>query len=156
TGATTPTGRTLTAFDLPSGPGIRVDTFGYAGYRTSAAFDSLLAKVIAHSPSSRYQDACIKAAHALREFRIEGVATNIPLLQALLASPDFRANRITTRFVDSHVAALVAGAGELQRPLYFDAEGPREATPAAAKAIEAPAYSIAIAAPLQGTVVTID
>ncbi|MDB5656632.1 MAG: pyruvate carboxylase, partial [Tardiphaga sp.] len=44
-GATQPTGGTLSVFEPPSGPGVRVDTFGYAGYRTSAAFDSLLAKV---------------------------------------------------------------------------------------------------------------
>jgi pyruvate carboxylase len=40
-GATQPTGGTLRMFDLPSGPGVRVDTFGYSGYKTSAAFDSL-------------------------------------------------------------------------------------------------------------------
>jgi acetyl/propionyl-CoA carboxylase alpha subunit len=158
TGATTPTGGTLTSFDPPSGPGIRVDTFGYAGYRTSAAYDSLLAKVIAHSPSPRYQDVCSKAAHALREFRIEGVATNIPLLQALLADSEFRANRITTRFVDSHAASLLAGAGELQPPLYFGGADPKTALPdaGAARAAEAPANSVPITAPLQGTVVSIE
>ena len=73
TGATRPTGGTLAIFEPPSGPGVRVDTFGYAGYKTSAAFDSLLAKVIVHSPL-QWLDVVAKATRALREFRIEGVA----------------------------------------------------------------------------------
>ena len=96
-GATKPTGGTLAVFDPPSGPGVRVDTFGYAGYRTSAAFDSLLAKVIVHSPAASWPDVVQKAARALREFRIGGVATNIPFIQAVLAHPDFAANRISHR-----------------------------------------------------------
>ena len=50
-GSTRPSGGALTAFDIPSGPGVRTDTFGYAGYRTSPSFDSLLAKVVGYSPS---------------------------------------------------------------------------------------------------------
>ena len=50
-GGATPAGGTLAAFDPPGGAGIRVETFGYAGYRTATSFDSLLAKVIAHAPA---------------------------------------------------------------------------------------------------------
>ena len=60
TGGTRPTGGTLALFDLPSGPGVRVDTFGYSGYRTSAAFDSLLAKVIVHSPAATGPTSCTR------------------------------------------------------------------------------------------------
>ncbi|MDI1263209.1 MAG: biotin carboxylase N-terminal domain-containing protein, partial [bacterium] len=88
-GATRPTGGTLSMFDLPSGPGVRVDTFGYSGYRTSAAFDSLLAKVIVHSPGGNWTDVVHKASRTLREFRVGGVATNIPFLSAVLSHPDF-------------------------------------------------------------------
>src|SRR5580658_7337527 len=49
-GTAKPSGGTLTAFEVPSGPGVRVDTFGYAGYVTNPNFDSLLAKLIAYSP----------------------------------------------------------------------------------------------------------
>ena len=115
-GATKPTGGTLGVFDPPSGPGVRVDTFGYAGYRTSAAFNSLLAKVIVHSPAANWPDVVQKAARALREFRIAGVATNIPFIQAVLAHPDFVGNRISTGFIDTHVAALVGAAREMARP----------------------------------------
>src|SRR5690606_37201889 len=45
-GSTRPWGGTLAAFDLPSGPGVRVDSFGYTGYTTSPRYDSLLAKLI--------------------------------------------------------------------------------------------------------------
>jgi biotin carboxylase len=54
-GTSKPTGGTLTAYQEPSGPGIRVDAYGYTGYRTSPNFDSMLAKVIAHSPSNDYR-----------------------------------------------------------------------------------------------------
>ena len=114
-GGTKPTGGTLALFDLPSGPGVRVDTFGYSGYKTSAAFDSLLAKVIVHSTGPNWTDVVQKAARALREFRIGGVATNIPFLAAVLAHPDFVANRINTGFIDAHVAALVGAAQEIAR-----------------------------------------
>ncbi|MGV0033539.1 MAG: carbamoyl-phosphate synthase large subunit, partial [Candidatus Azotimanducaceae bacterium WSBS_2022_MAG_OTU7] len=49
-----PTGGTINLFEPPSGPGIRVDTFGYAGYKTSTRYDSLLAKLIVHSKSADF------------------------------------------------------------------------------------------------------
>ena len=106
-GSTRPSGGALTAFDIPSGPGVRTDTFGYAGYRTSPSFDSLLAKVVGYSPSPSLADALRRTSRALAEFRIEGVATNVDLLQTILAHPDLAAGRVYTRFVDDHVAALV-------------------------------------------------
>lgn len=156
-GATKPTGGVLGVFEPPSGPGVRVDTFGYAGYKTSAAFDSLLAKVIVHTPSARWPDAVAKAARALREFRIDGVATNIPFIQALLANPDFVANRISTNFVDTHAAALVSAAREAAQPLFFTSVSEDKSGTGAKNdgATSGPAGSIAVAAPLQGTVVAI-
>jgi acetyl/propionyl-CoA carboxylase alpha subunit/acetyl-CoA carboxylase carboxyltransferase component len=158
TGATQPTGGTLTAFDPPSGPGVRVDSFGYTGYRTSAAFDSLLAKVIVQVPAARWGDVVAKAARTLREFRIGGVETNIAFLQAVLADPDFVANRINTSFIDSHVAALVGAAKTAAHPLFFavGAAGADAPTPAATGAVAGPAGSEAVRAPLQGTVVAIE
>ena len=113
-----PSGGLLTAYDAPSGPGVRTDGFGYAGYRTSPSFDSLLAKVITHSPSADFADAVARSARALSEFRIEGVQTNIPFLRAVLAHPDFAAGRVYTRFLDHHAEALAAAAaadGDRQR-----------------------------------------
>ena len=62
----------LTAYDVPNGPGVRTDGFGYVGYETSTAFDSLLSKVIVHSKSRNFQEAATKAVRALSEFRLEG------------------------------------------------------------------------------------
>jgi acetyl/propionyl-CoA carboxylase alpha subunit/acetyl-CoA carboxylase carboxyltransferase component len=154
-GATHPTGGTLSVFDPPTGPGVRVDTFGYTGYRTSAAFDSLLAKVIVHNLMPRWSDAVRKASRTLREFRIDGVETNISFLQAVLAHPDFVENRISTGFVDEHVAELVEAAKAAARPLFFAAD--KAASASELRSVDfGPAGSALIPAPLQGTVVAID
>jgi len=155
-GVTRPTGGTLAVFDLPSGPGVRVDTFGYTGYRTSAAFDSLLAKVIVHSPGANWGDVVQKAARALHEFRIGGVATNIPFLGAVLAHPEFAANHISTGFIDTHVAALVGAANELSEPLFFEATGAAGDGAKSLASETAPAGAVRVPAPLQGTIVAIE
>ncbi|TPQ32859.1 carbamoyl-phosphate synthase large subunit [Bradyrhizobium guangdongense] len=156
TGATHPTGGTLAVFEPPSGPGVRVDSFGYAGYKTSAAFDSLLAKVIVHTPSEAWHDVVAKASRALREFRIDGVVTNIAFLQAVLAHPDFKTNRIATDFIDRNIAKLVEAADGAARPLFF-AAADHAGEHGAAKPVTqvVPEGAVMVAAPLQGTVVTI-
>ena len=100
-------GGTVTAFELPSGHGVRTETCGYLGYHTNPHFDSLLAKLICHSPSPRFADAVARAARALDEVCVEGVRTNLPVLRRLLSHPEFVANRIDTEFVDAHLAELV-------------------------------------------------
>ena len=116
-GQTRPAGGTITAFEPPAGPGVRTDTYGYAGYTTNPAFDSLLAKVIGHSTSPHFADAVRRTARALGEFRLEGVASNLPFLQNLLDHPDFRRMRVYTRFVDDHLSDLVAPRADApQRP----------------------------------------
>jgi acetyl/propionyl-CoA carboxylase alpha subunit/acetyl-CoA carboxylase carboxyltransferase component len=107
-GVARPAAGTLVAFELPSGHGVRTDTCGYVGYQTNPNFDSLLAKLIGHTTSPRFADAVARTYRALCEFKVEGVRTNIPFLQALLQHPDFVANRIHTRFVDEHIGELVA------------------------------------------------
>jgi acetyl/propionyl-CoA carboxylase alpha subunit/acetyl-CoA carboxylase carboxyltransferase component len=118
-GSVMPSGGTLAAFDPPTGPGIRVDTFGYSGYRTSPRFDSLLAKVIAHSPSTRFDDAVKRCYRALSEFRIDGVATNISFLQSVLLHPAFTGAELYTRFVDEHIGDLL-GSGGAHKRLYAE------------------------------------
>jgi acetyl-CoA carboxylase carboxyltransferase component/acetyl/propionyl-CoA carboxylase alpha subunit len=119
-GVAKPAGGTIAAFEMPSGPGLRVDTFGYAGYTTSPRFDSLLAKLIAYSPSNDFADAVAKAYRALCEVRIEGVATNIGFLQSLLKHPAFAANQIYTRFIEDHLGELIGGANSPHRRLFFE------------------------------------
>ena len=181
-GSAKPGGGTLAVFEPPSGPGVRVDTYGYAGYRTNPNFDSLLAKVIVSSPSASFEDALSRAERALASFRLEGAPSNIGFLRALLANADFRADRVHTRFVDEHAGALMAAAASLQHGLYFDAPaataapGARQAgarvdavdplavlnfgratAPAVADsaATDAPEGTVAVCAPMQGTIVSL-
>ena len=107
-GTTKPSSGTLSAFEPPAGPGVRVDSFGYAGYRTSPSFDPLLAKVIAHSSSDNFTDVVQRAYRALCEFRIEGVATNIGFLQNLLCNPSVESNDVDTTFIERHASELAA------------------------------------------------
>ena len=120
-GATKPSGGTIAAFEVPTGPGLRTDTFGYAGYQTSPSFDSLLAKVIGHAPSPSLEAAAKRTHHALRDFRIEGVETNAGLLRAILAHPDVLRTQAHTRFVDENIAELVDQANNGERPRSFQA-----------------------------------
>ena len=69
-GEAAPTGGLVSAFDIPSGPGVRVDTFGYSGYRTGAAFDSLIAKLIVHAHGN------FRAAVAKTTFSVSHVASS--------------------------------------------------------------------------------
>jgi acetyl/propionyl-CoA carboxylase alpha subunit/acetyl-CoA carboxylase carboxyltransferase component len=181
-GSAKPAGGVLTAFEPPSGPGVRVDGFGYAGYRTSARFDSLLAKLIVHAGAGGLSRAVAKAYRALSEFRIEGSATNIVFLQNLLAHPAVAAGEVHTRFIEEHMGEL-AGTPEAHPKLYFDASvrgsapsGPKRAgvqvdaiDPLAILVLgkqeaeaapdeeepEGPEGTKALRAPLQGTVINI-
>ncbi|MEM6999918.1 MAG: carboxyl transferase domain-containing protein [Pseudomonadota bacterium] len=107
-GTVLPASGVLAAYEPPSGPGVRTDGFGYAGYQTSTAFDSLLAKVIVASRGPDFAAACAKTVRALAEFRIEGLSANTGFLMNLIEHPDFVAGSIHTRWVDEHMAALVA------------------------------------------------
>lgn len=105
-GTVLPTSGTLTAYDSPSGPGVRTDGMGYTGYATSINFDSLLAKVIVRGRT--VESAVRSSLRALSEFRIEGVETNIPFLQNTIAHKDFANGKITTRWVDDNIETLAA------------------------------------------------
>jgi len=108
-----PTSGTLARFDLPSGPGVRVDSQGYTGLAPSPHYDTLLAKLIVHSPSARFADVLRRSLRALGECRIDGIATNLPLLQALAMRPEFATQQVHTRFVEEHLASLLTAAANL-------------------------------------------
>ncbi|MCS9516563.1 carbamoyl-phosphate synthase large subunit, partial [Pseudomonas aeruginosa] len=100
-GSARPAVGTIGAYEPPSGPGLRVDGYGYAGYRVSPSYDSLLAKLVVRGAD--YPAALRRAYRALCEFRLEGVASNLDLLRNLLLHPAVQANRVDTRFVESHL-----------------------------------------------------
>jgi acetyl/propionyl-CoA carboxylase alpha subunit len=107
-----PSGGVLAKFEVPSGPGVRVDTFGYTGYRINPRYDSLLAKVIAYSPEGR-TDALRRARRALQEFQVNGVSTNLPILRAILGDSDFVENRISTSFLQTNIGRILEAAEKL-------------------------------------------
>ena len=109
-GSVIPTAGTLTVFSPPSGPGVRVDTFGRPGLTLSPRYDSLLAKVITRVRGSSFSAALRKAQTALAEFGIEGIRTNIGFLQEILSHSQTHSGPVTTGFVDENLPALVGAA----------------------------------------------
>ncbi|MEZ5406947.1 MAG: biotin carboxylase N-terminal domain-containing protein [Acidimicrobiales bacterium] len=109
-GTVKPTGGIIAAFDAPGGPGVRVDTAAGSGLALHPGFDSLLAKIVCHTPERSPAAAYRAARRALDELRVDGVATNAGFLAALLDHPDLAAQPPTTRFVDDHLIELVAAA----------------------------------------------
>ncbi|HVL52676.1 MAG TPA: acetyl-CoA carboxylase biotin carboxylase subunit, partial [Vitreimonas sp.] len=79
---------------VPGGPGIRMDSHVYAGYEVPPYYDSLLGKLVVWGPDREV--AIARARGALDELLIEGLVTNIPIHQALLASEPFLEGRMTT------------------------------------------------------------
>ncbi len=101
------TGR-ITAYRSPGGAGIRLDGGTTLGADVSAYFDSMLIKLTCRGRD--FGAAVRRARRALAEFRIRGVSTNIPFLQAVLEDPDFQAGRVTTSFIDQRPQLLTARA----------------------------------------------
>ncbi|APO72487.1 acetyl-CoA carboxylase biotin carboxylase subunit AccC 2 (plasmid) [Rhizobium gallicum] len=82
-----PSAGTIADLAVPEGPGIRVDTHVHPGYRVSPYYDSLIAKLIVHAPIRA--EAMAKMTEALAATRVEGIATNLPLLRALFEDETF-------------------------------------------------------------------
>ena len=105
-GQTLPDIGTFSVYEIPSGPGIRTDGFVYTGYENSPAFDSLISKVVGHSAGSNPEAAVTRTLRALAEFRVEGVHTNIRLLEALLTRAELVKGEIHTTFVDDNLSEI--------------------------------------------------
>jgi len=88
----------ITEFHPAGGAGVRVDGGVYGGWRVPSSYDSLLLKLITHGPSR--PDAVAKMERALRETLIGGIRTNVPLHLEIVAHPDFRDGRLSTRFLE--------------------------------------------------------
>ncbi|MGB3071389.1 MAG: carboxyl transferase domain-containing protein [Ottowia sp.] len=113
-GTAKPSSGTLDRFDMPSGLGVRVETHGRTGNTPSPHYDSLLAKLICTSKANDFPAAARRATRALSEVRIEGVATNLALLQALAIRPEFVSQDVHTRYVEEHLAELLEQADKIQ------------------------------------------
>jgi acetyl-CoA carboxylase biotin carboxylase subunit len=88
----------LTRVVFPGGPGIRVDSHVYSGYRVPPNYDSLLAKIIAWGRDRA--EAIARMQRALHELRVEGVPTTAGFLSRLLASDTFVRGEVHTRYVE--------------------------------------------------------
>jgi len=87
-------------FVPPGGPGVRLDSHCYSGYRIPPNYDSMIGKLLVHRPR---RDLAIKTMlRALDEFVIEGVKTTIPLQRSVLSHSDFRAGDHDTGFVERY------------------------------------------------------
>ncbi|MFZ3022585.1 carboxyl transferase domain-containing protein [Pseudomonas sp.] len=151
-GSTRPAVGTLTAFDPPSGPGLRVDGYGYAGYPVSPSYDSLLAKLIAQGAD--YPAALRRAYRALSEFRLEGVANNLHLLQNLLRHPAVQRHQVNTRFVESQLSELLAPQPQAHAHRYFAVSSASVA--ATLHSVDAPPGSVPLTTPNTGVLVCLE
>ena len=151
-GRARPSGGCLTVFEIPSGPGVRVDTHGYAGYSANPGYDSLLAKLVCRSVDEEWTNAIDKSARVLRQFRVAGAKTNIQMLAALLAREELATGSMDTRFIERNARELgsaAAGAAPAA-PAEVDAGA------GGAVAITAPNGTEPLISPMTATVVAFE
>ncbi|MBK6876692.1 MAG: acetyl-CoA carboxylase biotin carboxylase subunit [Ignavibacteria bacterium] len=89
----------ITAFNQPGGPGVRVDTHCYTGYKIPPFYDSLIGKLIVHADTR--EEATKKILRALDEFIVEGIKTTIPFHQMIMTNESFLSNDYDTGFIDN-------------------------------------------------------
>ncbi|WP_218775997.1 carboxyl transferase domain-containing protein [Sphingomonas sp. TZW2008] len=124
-------GGAVSRLDSPGGPGIRIDSAIAIGTAANPRFDPLVAKLIVHGPD--WATTLARARRAVAEYRIAGMATNLPLLATLLDRAEVATGEVNTRWFDENIATL--------------------APPVATESMAADAE--AIAAPLAGVVIQI-
>ena len=161
---------TISAYKEPSGPGVRVDGAGYLGYAPPPEFDPLLAKVVGTANfGASFATAVERTRHALAEFHIAGLPTNLPALQAILAHPDLLGGDARTTLLTQEPGLLSTSSDAVRQngalALLEQAQlGLRASTlnPASASAAIQPSHTpalavadgqIAIECPMTGAVV---
>jgi acetyl-CoA carboxylase biotin carboxylase subunit len=98
----TPSPGKITAFNIPGGPGVRVDTAVYPGYVVPPYYDSMIAKLIVHA---RTRDLAIaRMRRALSMMVIEGIKTTIPLHEKIMADERFQKGDFSTKFMEEFQA----------------------------------------------------
>ncbi|WP_211333017.1 acetyl/propionyl/methylcrotonyl-CoA carboxylase subunit alpha [Pseudorhodoferax soli] len=162
----------VTVFEAPGGPGVRVDTGVVAGSVVPGSFDSLMAKLIVTGATR--QQAIARARRALKEFRIEGLASVLPFHRAVMDHADFTGEgfAVHTRWIETDFANDLAAAVPAAPPadttllrtaIEIDGRRVQLGLPAAllgglqaaqaAPAAEAAVDATALLAPVAGTVV---
>jgi acetyl/propionyl-CoA carboxylase alpha subunit len=88
----------ISFIQLPSGPGVRVDTGVFPGYEVSPYYDSMISKLVCYGETRA--EAVLRMRRALEEYRIMGVKTNIPFHQHMMDSHRFLSGQFDTQFVE--------------------------------------------------------
>lgn len=143
-----PSAGTISNFALPSGPGVRVDTYGYVGYRVNPRYDSLIAKVIGRGDD--FPTAAQRCASALAEFDIGGVATNLDLTHAIVTDADFVSGQFDTSYVGAHTERLLSH----RRPAVENPSGGAIADKIKIT-VSIPTGAVGIFAPMSGVLVSL-
>ncbi|MEP6786812.1 MAG: acetyl-CoA carboxylase biotin carboxylase subunit [Acidobacteriota bacterium] len=94
----TPSPGRITAFNIPGGPGVRVDTAVYPGYVVPPYYDSMIAKLIVHARTREL--AIARMQRALEMMVVEGIKTTIPLHQKIMADENFQKGNFSTKFME--------------------------------------------------------
>ena len=169
-GTSRPGGGLLERYEMPTGPGIRVDDYGTAGYTTNPRYDSLVAKVIAHARTDDPAVAMRRLARALDETVVAGAPTTAAVAAAIVRHPDVAAGSVHTRWLESHLGEILDAVHESEPaqqsavagavidgvdPLAVLDHG-RDARLEAETHAAAAVSDRAVTAPLQGTIVSIE
>jgi acetyl-CoA carboxylase, biotin carboxylase subunit len=94
----TPSPGKITAFNIPGGPGVRVDTAVYPGYTVPPYYDSMIAKLIVHARTREL--AIARMQRALEMMVVEGIKTTIPLHLKIMADEKFQRGEFSTKFME--------------------------------------------------------
>ena len=94
----------VTAWHLPGGPGIRIDTHVFTGYTVPPYYDSLVAKLIAHGHTR--EQALARMSIALSEFAVEGIKTNIRLHRDIMADEKVRQGGVSIHYLEEKLKSL--------------------------------------------------
>jgi acetyl-CoA carboxylase biotin carboxylase subunit len=105
----------ITMMQLPTGPGVRIDTGVYVGFQISTYYDPLISKLIVWGETR--PEAIVRMRRALEEYRIVGVRTNIPFHQTMMSTYPFITGKYDTRFVEEKFSMMDATEN---RELYLD------------------------------------
>ncbi len=143
---------TLARFDLPGGPGVRVDTAARQGDSTNGNFDSLLAKLIVHHRGT-FARTVDRLRRSLAELQVSATdgrpCSNANFLAAILARPEFVQYDLDTGFVDDHVEELVAATPGATP------EGGTATAASPTNSLAAPPGTEAIASPMRGRLIEV-
>ena len=141
----------LTSFEMPYGKGVRVEAAGYPNYANSPAFDTLLAKLIVRTKTDDFSQAIKHFYRQLSACNIQGITTNLSLLQNILSHPLFEQNQFHTKFIKEHLYQLLE---DCHHPKLFFSEA-SNAHIKQSRTLTIPQGLTAILAPMPGSITAI-